>query len=71
MMQATGPTTAIMHFDTERVSKLRPEQVNHIAYHIARLLAGERTSEREWLDAGIMVEIERDTDQGNEPTEWP
>ncbi len=63
-MIASGPTTAIMHFDTAKTAGLRHEQVEHLAYHIARLLTGERTAESEWLHAGIRIECEPDMDQG-------
>ncbi|MES2902845.1 MAG: hypothetical protein V4696_01545 [Pseudomonadota bacterium] len=65
-MQAKGPTTVILHFDAARTSALRESEVQHLTYHVTRLLIGERTAESEWRHLGIAVELDVDSDGGPE-----
>ena len=60
MLKAIGETAAHLRFDTARTGALRPEQRDHIAYHIARLIAGEGTAASEWEYFGISIEVEPD-----------
>ncbi|MES2904566.1 MAG: hypothetical protein V4696_10310 [Pseudomonadota bacterium] len=65
-MQAKGPTTVILHFDTARTAALRESEMQHLTYHVTRLLTGERTAESEWQHLHITVECEADSDGGPE-----
>lgn len=65
LLKATGPTVAVIHFNTERTSKMRVDEREHLAYHVARLLTGEATAVSEWTHFGISIECELDMDQGD------
>ena len=60
MLKAIGETAAHLRFDTARTSALRVEQREQLAYHIARLIAGEGTAASEWEYFGISIEVEPD-----------
>ena len=66
VLQVKGPTVAVIHFDPTKVSALRREQIEHVVYHLTRLLTGERTAVSEWKHLGIAIDCEPDTDQGDE-----
>jgi len=66
ILKASGPTVAILRFDTARTSGMRPEQVQQITYHIGRLLTGQGTARSEWDYFGISIDVEDDCDQGEE-----
>lgn len=66
ILRASGPSVAVIRFDTARTGAIRPEQRKQIAYHIARLIAGEGTAASEWEYFGISVEVKPDSDGGNE-----
>ena len=60
VLRATGATAAHLRFDTARTGALRVEQREQLAYHIARLIAGEGTAASEWEYFGISIEVEPD-----------
>ena len=60
VLKATGETAAHLRFDTARTGALRVEQRDQLAYHIARLIAGEGTAASEWEYFGISIEVEPD-----------
>ena len=64
VLKASGRSVAHIWFDTERTNRLRPEERQHIAYHIGRLRSGEGTAAMEWEHFGIGIEVEEDTDGG-------
>lgn len=66
ILKAYGPSVAVIHFDALRVAALRRDEVNHLAYHVTRLLAGEGTASSEWQHLGLLIEVEPDTDGGPE-----
>ena len=57
---------AVIHFDAKRTAGLRRNEIDHLPYHVARLLAGERTASAEWEHLGMHVEVEPDRDGGPE-----
>ncbi len=57
---------AVIHFDATRTAGLRRDEIDRLAYHVARLLAGERTASAEWEHLGMKVEVEPDSDGGPE-----
>ncbi len=63
-MIASGPSTAIIHFDPRRLASLRDTEQSDLTYHMVRLLTGQRTAEVEWERHGIVVEVEPDSDGG-------
>jgi len=60
MHHAKGPTKATIRFDPERISRLRPEEVDSLAYHVARLLTGKETAAMEWAHYGFAMVLEDD-----------
>jgi hypothetical protein len=44
----------------------RREEVDHLAYHVARLITGQGTAASEWAHFGFSIELEDDTDQGDD-----
>ena len=64
VLQATGQSVAHICFDTERTRMMRREERQHLAYHIGRLVSGERTAAMEWEHFGIDLEAEADSDGG-------
>jgi len=64
VLKAVGPSVAVIHFDALRVSSLRRDEVEHLAYHVTRLLTGQGTARSEWQHLGLMIEVEPDTDDG-------
>ncbi|WP_265570858.1 hypothetical protein [Sphingomicrobium nitratireducens] len=65
-MKAFGRTFVIIRFDADATRGLRREQVDHLTYHVTRLLTGNGTAESEWHYLGFSIEVEPDTDQGDE-----
>ena len=65
-LKATGPSVAVIHFNPRRTARLRGDEVDHLTYHITRLLTGEGTASSEWAHLGLHVELEADTDGGTE-----
>ncbi len=65
-LRAKGPSVAVIRFDATRTAGLRREQVDQLAYHIARLLTGEDTADSEWQHLGLSIEVEPDSDGGDE-----
>jgi hypothetical protein len=66
MLKATGCSVAVIRFDADHIARLRREQVDHIAYHVARLLTGDPTAASEWEHLGLRIEVGPDTDGGPE-----
>jgi hypothetical protein len=66
ILKADGPSVAVIHFDATRTAGLRRDEIDRLAYHVARLLAGERTASAEWEHLGMKVEVEPDSDGGPE-----
>jgi hypothetical protein len=66
VLKADGPSVAVIYFDALKVAALRRDQIDHLAYHVTRLLAGERTASTEWNYLGLTIEVEPDSDGGSE-----
>lgn len=66
VLKATGQTVARIRFDAGRTAGMRGDERHQIAYHVARLLAGEGTAASEWEHFGITIEVEADSDGGEE-----
>lgn len=60
ILKANGPSVAVIYFDALRIAALRRDQIDHLAYHVTRLLAGERTASVEWEHLGLKIELEPD-----------
>lgn len=60
VFEARGPSIALIRFDPDRISKLRPEELNDLAYHVSRLLTGQRTAAMEWAHLGFSMTVEAD-----------
>lgn len=58
ILKATGPSVLRIGFDPDRVASLRPEMRQDIAYHLARVLAGEGSAEDEWAHFGLRVALQ-------------
>lgn len=65
-LKAVGPSVAVIYFDAMKVAALRRDQLDHLAYHVTRLLTGERTAAIEWQHLGLKIEVEADSDGGSE-----
>lgn len=57
ILKATQPSILRIGFDPAKVASLRPEQLKDIAYHLARVLAGQGSAEDEWLHVGLKVDL--------------
>jgi hypothetical protein len=66
VLKANGPSVAVIHFDALKVVSLRRDEVDHLAYHVTRLLTGERTASAEWEHLGMKIEVGPDGDGGPE-----
>ena len=67
ILRARGPSVLVARFDPARTGMLRSEQIQQLAYHVARVLTGQGSAVSEWEYFGIDVEVEADSDQGDEP----
>lgn len=61
VFEAHGPSRALIRFDPDRISKLRPEQISDLAYQVARLLTGQRSAAMEWAHVGFSMTVEADS----------
>ena len=66
ILRALGPSVLVARFDPAQTGRLRSEQVQQLAYHVARVLTGKGSAVSEWQYFGIDVELEPDSDQGDE-----
>jgi len=57
ILKATGKSVLRIGFDPNEIAKLRAEQRSDLAYHLARILAGEGSAESEWEHVGIKVDL--------------
>ncbi len=64
--KADGPSVAMIYFDAVRIAGFRRDETDHLAYHVTRLLASERTASAEWEHHVIKIEVEPDSDGGAE-----
>ena len=67
ILRAVGPSILVARFDPAQTCMLRSEQIQQLAYHVARVLTGQGSAVSEWEYFGIEVEVEPDSDQGDEP----
>ena len=63
-LKALGPSVVVIRFDSVKFASLRRDEVDHAAYHIARPLAGEDTSESEWTHLGMKIVVRPDDGGG-------
>lgn len=63
-LKALGPSVVVIRFDPVKFASLRRDEVDHAAYHIARLLAGEGTAESEWTHLGMKIVVRADDGGG-------
>jgi hypothetical protein len=63
-LKAVGPSVAVIRFDPAQFASLRRDEVDHAAYHIARLLAGEGTAESECTHLGMTIVVRSDDGGG-------
>jgi hypothetical protein len=66
VLKADGPSFAVIYFDAMCTASMRGDQIEHLAYHVTRLLAGERTASADWEHLGLKIEVEPDSDGGPE-----
>ena len=66
ILRASTASMAVIRFDPTRTCSLRREQVDHLAYHVARLITGQGTAANEWTHLGFSIELEEDMDQGED-----
>ena len=65
ILRASIASIAVIRFDPTRTCSLRREEVDHLAYHVARLITGQGTAASEWTHLGFAIELQEDTDQGD------
>jgi hypothetical protein len=63
-LKATGPSVVVIRFDAAKFASLRRDEVDHAAYHLARLLAGEGTAESEWTHLAMKIVVRSDDGGG-------
>lgn len=63
---AAGPSVAVIHLDAGKTAGFRRDQIDHPAYHLARLLTGQGTATAEWEHLGLSIDVEMDSDGGPE-----
>jgi hypothetical protein len=64
ILRASTACAAVIRFDPIRTSSMRREEVDHFAYHVARLITGQGTAASDWTHYGFSIELEEDMDQG-------
>ena len=63
ILRASTASIAVIRFDPTRTCSLRREEVDHLAYHIARLITGQGTAASEWTHLGVSIALEEDIDR--------
>jgi hypothetical protein len=58
ILKAAGPSVAVIHFNASKTARLRSDEIEHLAYHVVRLLSGQGTAASEWVHLGFSVEVE-------------
>lgn len=58
-LQLSAPSEVRIRVDPDQLRHLRREEVEHLAYHFARLLTGQETARMEWEHLGIEIRTER------------
>jgi hypothetical protein len=65
ILRASTACITVIRFDPTRTCSLRREEIDHLAYHVARLITGQGTAASEWTHLGFSVELEEDMDQSD------
>jgi hypothetical protein len=55
-LKLEGPSEVRIRVDPAQLATLRAAEIDHLAYHIARLLRGDATAVMEWEHLGVGVD---------------
>jgi hypothetical protein len=64
--RASTASVVVIRFDPARTCSFRREEVDHLAYPVARLITGQGTAASEWTHLGFSIELEEKMDQSDD-----